>query len=274
MSPRQSQASVMSENEVLSQWLDPEEVKSLAEGLLAKTPVSEIPSHESFFGDGFEGFDGDSVPREAPRAETPAPPQKTVPITPTPAPAPRAIVSKPVTPEPSVTPKAPVVTTPIQQNPFKKGPSSPARPVEVKKVASPFKVAPEEKVVPPVKRPPGPPSLPRALSTFGAWLKKQAPIQAAFVCDPEGKIIMDDFGSDKLVKVARSLVLASMKRQESGSLHVQIAEDRVMEILPLKFKNAHSIAGLIVARPLTPDAIAMIRRSFDTALERSSSPGE
>jgi hypothetical protein len=51
----------MSENEVVSQWLDPDEVRSLAEGLLAKTPVSQIPSHESVFGESFEGFDGEPV---------------------------------------------------------------------------------------------------------------------------------------------------------------------------------------------------------------------
>ena len=49
----------MNENEVVSQWLDPDEVRSLAEGLLAKTPVSQIPSHESVFGEDFEGFDGE-----------------------------------------------------------------------------------------------------------------------------------------------------------------------------------------------------------------------
>ena len=49
----------MNENEVVSQWLDPDEVRSLAEGLLARTPVSQIPSHESVFGENFEGFDGE-----------------------------------------------------------------------------------------------------------------------------------------------------------------------------------------------------------------------
>jgi len=56
----------MNENEVVSQWLDPDEVRSLAEGLLAKTPVSQIPSHESVFGENFEGFDGEPNPSDPP----------------------------------------------------------------------------------------------------------------------------------------------------------------------------------------------------------------
>ena len=53
-----------------------------------------------------------------------------------------------------------------------------------------------------------------------------------------------------------------------------ISEDRMIEILPLESKEGHSIAGLVVARPLTSEALTLIRRSFKTALSRSLTPGE
>ena len=60
----------------------------------------------------------------------------------------------------------------------------------------------------------------------------------------------------------------------SGLLQVAIAEDRMIEILPLESNEGHSVAGLVVARPLTSEALTLIRRSFKTALSRSLTPGE
>lgn len=281
MSVLQFRPKIMSENEVVSQWLDPAEVRALAEGLLAKTPVSQIPSHESVFGESFEGFDGESAPTESALVASPAPiasptpPVRAIP----PEPKPAKIIAEPVTLVPQPAPEAAPsvvkkVKPPIQRDPFRENRSRNA-PALPEKKASPFKVAREEKSEP--ERPAGPPSLPRALDTFGGWLKKQAPIQAAFVCDPQGKPVLDEIGSEKLIKVARSLSLASISKRASGSgglLQVEIAKDRMMEIIPLKSDEGYSIAGLVVARPLAPEALATIRRSFEIALARSSSPGE
>ena len=230
----------MSENEVVSQWLDPDEVRSLAEGLLAKTPVSQIPSHESVFGESFEGFDGEPVLSNP--VDSPGPPVQ------------------------------PIASEPV--NPFHKGQASPVGSTSPVNQVAPHKVATSQKA----KRSSGGlPSLPRALGTFSDWLKKQTPILAAFVCDPKGVVVFDEVGSEKLIKVARSLALASSNKgagESRGLLQVVIARDQMIEILPLESKEGLSIAGLVVARPLSSEALMMIRRSFKTALSRSLTPGE
>lgn len=244
----------MNENEVVSQWLDPDEVRSLAEGLLAQNPVSQIPSHESVFGKDFEGFDGESN-------------LSTQPL--------QSVTSEPANPFPQASPKSKParsvvdgIKQSVRPDPFREGQPPVALTAAVKQ-AAPLEVV--------SSRSSGLPSLPRALGTFSNWLKKQTPILAAFVCDPKGEIVVDDVGSEKLIKVARSLALASVTMGEgapSGLLQVEIAKDRMIEILPLESKEGHSIAGLVVARPLTSEALATIRRSFKTALSRSSTPGE
>ncbi len=230
----------MSENEVVSQWLDPDEVRSLAEGLLAKTPVSQIPSHESVFGESFEGFDGEPVLSNP--VDSPGPPVQ------------------------------PIASEPV--NPFHEGQASPVGSKSSVNQVAPHKVATSQKAE---RSSGGLPSLPRALSTFSDWLKKQTPILAAFVCDPKGVVVLDEVGSEKLIKVARSLALASSNKgtgESRGVLQVVIARDRMIEILPLESNEGLSIAGLVVARPLNSEALMMIRRSFKTALSRSLPPGE
>ncbi|MEO1833784.1 MAG: hypothetical protein ABGZ08_14730 [Akkermansiaceae bacterium] len=237
----------MNENEVVSQWLDPDEVRSLAEGLLAKTPVSQIPSHESVFGENFEGFDGEP--------SSSAPPLQ-------------SIASEPSNPFSQTAPK------PKSHRPAIEELKQPARPDSFYEQQSP--VAPTASAQK-TARPSGLSSLPRALGAFSDWLKKQTPILAAFVCDPKGQIMLDEVGSEKLIKVARSLVHALITKGvgEPGELlQVVIAEDRMIEILPLKSNEGHSIAGLVVARPLTPEALTLIHRSFKTVLSRSLTPGE
>lgn len=237
----------MNENEVVSQWLDPDEVRSLAEGLLAKTPVSQIPSHESVFGEDFEGFDGEP--------NSSAPPFQ-------------SIGSEPSNPFSQAAPKPKPAHPAVEKN------KQPVRPDSFYEQQSPVASTTSEKKA---TRSSGLPSLPRALSAFSDWLKKQTPILAAFVCDPKGQVMLDEVGSEKLIKVARSLVHASITKgvvDPSGLLQVMISEDRMIEILPLESKEGHSIAGLVVARPLTSEALTLIRRSFKTALSRSLTPGE
>ena len=230
----------MSENEVVSQWLDPDEVRSLAEGLLAKTPVSQIPSHESVFGESFEGFDGEPVLSNP--VDSPGPPVQ------------------------------PIASEPV--NPFREGQASPVGSTSPVNQVAPHKVATSQKAE---RSSGGLASLPRALGTFSDWLKKQTPILAAFVCDSKGVVVLDEVASEKLIKVARSLALASSNKgtgESRGLLQVVIARDRMMEILPLESNEGLSIAGLVVARPLNSEALMMIRRSFKTALSRSLTPGE
>ncbi len=297
----------MSDHEVVNQWLDPQKVRALAEGLLVPVPGTDFTPDESFFGDSFEGFTDQ----------------------PTETPAKKIVVHEEevmTQEEPLVVPvmkRDPVETTPnqdrpVQSDPFRKIKVSAAATEDPAKVASKIKPlplaqpapaiekvkSPEKDEVPspfraarqqvdsPAPRPPNdkPPredrdpvaALPYGdLKPFINWLKKQNPIHSSFICNQEGKVIFDEVGDAKLKKVARSLGLAANppeRRSESDSsknfARVRIAEDRFMEILPLDSPGGLLIVGLIVVRPLSGPALDIVSRTFHASFSRSSPSGQ
>ncbi|MFT7303599.1 MAG: hypothetical protein ACI8UZ_002441, partial [Akkermansiaceae bacterium] len=147
-------------------------------------------------------------------------------------------------------------------------------------IASPFQIASEPGVV---GSPPCETFRPLPLSTrlqaFGIWLKEQIPTRAYFICDRHGEIVVDEVGSEKLVKVARTLAHASSSagrqvgdEENLGSLHVKIGPDRVMEVVPRHSHFGLVVLGIIVPRPLSRDAVASVSRALSTALAEPSAP--
>jgi len=152
-------------------------------------------------------------------------------------------------------------------------------------VASPFKIASKPKRV--TKPAPAaadafrPVPLSTRLQAFGDWLKEQIPTRAYFICDRHGEIVVDEVGSEKLVKVARTLAHASSSAvrqvgndENLGSLHVKIGPDRVMEVIPRHSHFGLVVLGVIVPRPLSRDAVASVSRALGTALAEPSAPRE
>lgn len=256
----------MKNHEVVSQWLDPERVRALAEGLLAPVPGSEITPDESFFGEGFEGFTDElpPVPMILPKEKVvlPAPPLMV------PAIEKETTVAKPsvqIDPFRKVEPPAEKnrITEAIKPLPTTSKPVAQEEPT----IRSPFKVAPKA-----VK-----PSSAEPLGPFRDWLGKQGLIQASFICDQEGKVIFDEVKNEKLLKVTCSLGRAARKKaggSGSSSLRVRIAEDRGLEILTLDSPPGFFTVGLIVGRPLSEEAREIIVRNFHMSLGRSSAPRE
>lgn len=199
---------------------------------------------------------------------------------------PRPAVQRDVThPKPvEVTPTARPKVVPVE--------TQPAPPPRVATGQSPFKIAkdqpntqnqPDDSRSEMAAQPGAPRKLPFSsrLEAFGVWLKEQIPTRAYFICDRNGEIVVDEVGSEKLVKVARTLAHASSNagrqvgdNQALGSLHVKIGPDRVMEVVPRHSQYGLVILGLIVPRPLSREAVGSVSRGLGTVLADQSSPSQ
>ena len=257
------------EKESISQWMDEEEVRALAESLLRPVSDEGKQAHELDYGEDFVGF-----------AETPGGEKSSSSIK-----TPRRSLSdaqqrssstgvdsstnlraeslkqvlkpKPVTvdsPQPS---QVVYVSKTTDRNPY------PGK----AKIDSPFTIAPNQ-VLPQI---PGKGQVAEvksdAIQSFGHWLKKNIPTNSYFVCNPDGRIAIDEIHSDKLIGVARDLV--SEANDGGTSHHVKIGEDKVLEVIEVRADRGTSILGIIVPRPLSESAVAAVSNALIKALAKS-----
>lgn len=291
----------MSDHEVVNQWLDPQRVRTLAEGLLVPVPGSDFTPDESFFGDYFEGFtDQPSGPAEKKGIVQDQPPEPLVvpgqqrdpgdvpPSEERPAQSDpfRKVVAPPAG-------EAPRVESQIKPLPMAQS-VEPASPEVAKKktsekseVPSPFRPARQQASAPaPEKSQAAKNAMPAAgpkddLQPFINWLKKQKPIHSAFICDQQGEVKFDEVGDAKLRRVGRSLGLAARppeRRGESDSAksfsRVKIGPERFMEVLPLESPKGLMLIGLIAERPLSEQALEIVARTFHASFKRASPAGQ
>lgn len=337
------------QSESVNQWLDADQVRALAESLLAPGPSLNPSPNESIYGESFEGFTVVAAEQSSSKAlqsfskanpgavsargisekpelaerasvENPAAVRKTVPSLPKepeiklepieqPRPRPQGAPT-PVAPQSLNSPRLgekekqrhivasaqaparepqPASSQPIKMKQTPQGEVHPNRsqrpePQRAAVVRSPFKriaqKQPDRKE--PVQRETFRPlPLSTRLQAFGVWLKEQISTQSYFICDRHGEIVVDEVGSEKLIKVARTLAHASSSAgrqvgddQDLGSLHVKIGPDRVMEVVPRHSHFGLVVLGLIVPRPLSREAAGSVSRALATALADQSSPGQ
>ncbi len=116
-------------------------------------------------------------------------------------------------------------------------------------------------------RPSGDEPILNRVKTFGRWLKGPVGAQNFFVCNSEGKILIDEVENPKLIQVARSLVSASNGGSKTEvpteSLHVRIGEDSLLEVVPTPSQFGILILGLIVDYPLPDYLVNEIRRGLE-----------
>ena len=132
------------------------------------------------------------------------------------------------------------------------------------KIDSPFTIAPNQ-VLPPV---PGKEQIAEAKSaalfSFGRWLMQNISTDSYFVCNPDGRVAIDEIHSDKLIEVARDLV--SEANDGGSSHHVKIGEDKVLEVIEIRAERGTSILGIVVPRPLSESAVAAVSNALIKAL--------
>jgi hypothetical protein len=269
------------ENESVNQWVDAVSIRALAEGLMK--PAAQMPPMitETIYGSGFVGFaeSGRTSPGPAPADDKREGQDSAEPVRvkfPQEEFRPANVIVQSTIVE-KAPPAKPADSIEVTLTPTAKREAPPAR--AIARYPSPFKI-----VAAPMRTPgPAPRETPlsgkgqplsKRLETFGSWLKGEIPAESYFVCDRNGEVIVDEVGSSKLIKVARSLAHASVsaRRQvgesaETTSLHVRVSMDRVLEVIPRQSHFGLVILGIIVPRPLSRETVASIARVFGASLD-------
>lgn len=268
-------------------WIDPVALRKLAASLLQPVPSGAEPSKDTGFGDGFVGFtapdDGPVRPGgkvEPGGVERPAPDPPTREMTPDQSSielqarealsrarrrAEQGGLLSPLTtmlsPEPS-TPDGPArpqteASAPVESRPG----GSPVPP--------PLPPDPEEAAPQPI--PAG--SLRERLLAYREWLRESVQTEAFFVADRDGHLLIDEIRSEKLHQVARTLANAShsANRQAGstavGSLQVKLANDWIMEVLPVHCRYGPLVLGIVVPKVLSAAAIEVVARGLQQVVD-------
>ena len=256
--------------ESVSDWMDEEAVRALAESLLKPAPGKGDSVPEVDPGDDFVGF------AEVPKKEAKSKPaveaaRKTLSEAQSKAASSGVIssassraetlkkIAKPPPPKAGIPKPADVVYVSKTTD---KNPYPPKRRIE-----SPFSIAPNQTLPPIPGKGVRPPSGGDSLESFGQWLKKNIPTQSFFVCNPDGRIAIDEIKSEKLIRVAQDLV--SEANDGGSSHHVKIGEGKVLEVIEVKGERGTSILGITVPRPLSESAVAAVSNALNKALANS-----
>jgi len=254
------------EKESISDWMDAEEVRALAESLLRPVSDHGKSAPELDYGEDFVGFaeipeadesslEADTARRSLSEAQKKASSAKVIPSVSSRAESLKQVLKpKPVEPDTPKQSQVVYVSKTTDRNPY---PGS-------REIDSPFTIAPNQ-VLPPIPgRENAAEEKDEALRSFGRWLKKNIPTDSYFVCNPDGRLAVDEIHSDKLIGVARDLV--SESNDGGCSHHVKIGEDKVLEVIEVRAERGTSILGIIVPRPLSESAVAAVSNALIKAL--------
>jgi len=206
-------------------WLDPSEVRHLAEQLLRPVAPARLSAADPGFDASFIGFTSGGVATVLSKPPEP----------PTPAPLQNA-------PPPPAVPAIPQVMKPIGQPAISAPPIPASAPVS-----------------PPSPEPPSPPpSRTRFLQRvhiFRDWLTKNFQATDIFILDREGKVIFDESGHGRLHFMARNLAIAS---RGSGNIHVKIGPAAILEVIPCETPYGRIVLGALMPDALPADHIHTI----------------
>jgi hypothetical protein len=201
-------------------WLDPSEVRRLAEQLLRPVAPARLSAADPGFDAAFVGFVSGGVVADLPQ------PTKSAPV---------AVQQAPTTS--SVPPLPPTI------QPTASAPPSPAAPPIFQPVPEPLAAAS---------------SLTRFLQRihiFRDWLSKNFQATDIFILDREGKVIFDESGHGRLHFMARNFAAAS---RGSGNIHVKIGPSAILEVIPCETPYGSIVLGALLPDALPVEQINTI----------------
>ncbi|MGD1977833.1 MAG: hypothetical protein PVJ98_00425 [Akkermansiaceae bacterium] len=233
----------MREDKVIEDWIDADEVRSLARKLMSPSQAPAPAPDDPAYGDGFEGF---ALPEVEPVGETISP---VAPIQP---------VAGEITPVEEVT---------TQENPFQKkapGPGLKKGAAEPKAPASPFQAAKPEAARSSASRVSSPPSL----QSFVAWLGGEIPLESCLVSRVKGAVLFDSLRNPKLASVAG--LLAGAGHQKGGetlpAMVVKLGPRKVMQVICYRHSGERCYAALVLPRPLADTGVQAFLKALIKAL--------
>lgn len=246
-------------------WLDPVEVRRLADRLMRPERQAAVAPVDAGFDDGFVGFTGTqpfSAP--APQQPQPQPPRQPEPQVVTPPPLPpraseEARVFQPAAPveEPSPAPE-PVFQSPPEPV-FHAAPEPAAPPMPEPEPAPAIIGAPPAEESQVTARGP---FLDR-ITRFRDWMRHNFSATGIFILDRDGAVIFDESSHGRLHFLARSLALASRKPGSSGgNVHVKIGAGATLEVIPVETTYGWLVLGAVVPDSLPPHSIAAVTEAL------------
>lgn len=126
---------------------------------------------------------------------------------------------------------------------------------------------------------PSSPAVPRfipGLESFGPWLREVVQARSFFLLDRGGGVLIDEVRSSKLRQVARTLAQAcyTANRQAgtvaAGNLHIKVAPDFVLEVVPVNTRHGPLILGIIVPHPLNSGHVEVVARGLQQVVDAGS----
>lgn len=236
----------------INSWVDAVAVRKLAESLVAPSLQAEETPAETY-GPAFVGYERPPAPVIAP-TPTPTATTVTAPKQEAPRPAPQ------IPPAAHVENQARAALAGARQMAERGGilTSKQAPSVQTRPLSSPGGLFMER------------------LHSYGVWLHKSVGAKAFFVADREGKLLIDEVNSLKLLQVARTLAQASWaaSRQAGGepavgSLHVKLGAESILEVLPVPTKYGPLILGVVVPGPLPTATVQVVASSLQKVVNTS-----
>lgn len=216
--------------DAVNPWLDPSEVRHLAEQLLRPVAPAHLQASDPGFDVDFEGFTQQqkpaktNLPAEAPAATSPLPPS--------------------LPPPPSETATA-RETPEIQTTPAEKPPQPPAA------EHATFPLNPPDR---PLKT-----RFMGRVQILREWLEKNFDATDVFILDKDGKVIFDDSGHGRLHFMARNLAFATRGPDvQNRNIHVKIGPAAILEVIPCETPYGRLVLGALVPAALPPGHIDTI----------------
>ena len=280
----------------LDAWVDAEELRRLAEGLAGKRAPSAPGRQEAAYGEGFEGFEGFNVgPGEEPlavreeEAEAERKPEETA-------------EKEPVAEEEEKDQETRETRAPEEKDDLSRaraqaeealaaareravsaglvgvGEEEKEPPEEVLEESggeeAKEELAEEVKEEAPEEEVSVSPFLAR-LEGFGGWLKRETEARAFFVCDRDGKVLIDEVRNANLQKVARTLANASLAASRQGgrkalstpNMHLKIGASSFLEVIPLDSRCGPLILGAIVPKGMTAEQAERVAEKLAAAVD-------
>jgi hypothetical protein len=229
-------------------WIDAEAVRRMARELLSPSDAAEPlePPEDTGFGPDFEGF---VTPGERPTPPDPSPATSSV-----------SAATAPSSPPPEAPQLPPVAAT------------GDAPPPPETDVARPFLSAEQPPPDVPARRRP----LISRLERYRDWLHEKSGVHGVFILDRDGDPVLEDPAYGKLHFLARSLSQAYRPVEgEPGNVHVKIGAESYLSVIPVDTDFGRLVLGIVLAKPLNAEAVAVVTRVLGEAArpERSSGSG-
>ena len=231
-------------------WLDPVEVKRLAESLLKPLRQPNLKVADAGFDAGFVGYaTGSSSQAKAP-----------------------VVVS-------SLEIPALVMPSPahdLSSDPFAvTDMSSPAPPVlEPAPVPVPVPVV-ERVVAPPVEETKAVVRIPfqESVIRFRDWMRENFAATGIFILGREGEVLFEDGHQGRLHFLARSLAIAPRSPSVGpGNVHVKIGAGSMLEIIPVDSPHGRMVLGVVVPEALVPSSVGVVMDALSQIASLQSSP--